>query len=196
MRGILVSWRSLADGVGIRYANCPSDDELLIAAKERAREWARAFERVSRHALVRDDLVALEHEAVLVMRYHWSPEAVLPAMLELPLVVAAVNDFCRQAPLAKRCTRWTGDGVTSWSDSRRGVRFILGQPFLRAHRIVVGDDVPLRKVDAGGVAQVVGEATGPITLDMADWDDEMPKPNHYEIEKFVVRRRSRRVSGL
>jgi hypothetical protein len=202
MRRIRLGWRDLAEGLGVRYLNCPSDEDVLRAARERARAWADCFEAAVHEPLAPEEREAIAAEAEDSARCHWSAEAVLPALLDVPPLVEAVNALCRCDPPSGRPFA-RGDGLLSWSEGGDGVRFAVASPIVlgyEAARLDAGladDGVQLRDIGAPELIFVIRRACGPVELDLGGWEHEMDDPAPDAVARFVSRRRSRlsRVSG-
>jgi len=198
---IRAGWRDLAEGLRVAYANCPSDEDVLAAARHQARAWADRFERMREGSLSAEETSALEREAEDIVRCHWSPESVLPSLLDMSAVADAVNGLCRCAPpLPGR--HWPGDGMLTWREEVGGVRFCVAPPLLRAYVAARrADDLPddgmaFRDIGLTELLLTMRHACGPVVLDLAEWHWELDDPHPREVARFVSRRRSRtRLSG-
>lgn len=197
MKRIRIDWRQMAEGLCVSYANCPSDDDVLGMATSRARRWADGFMHGVRDALSDEEMDALEAESRDIVRCHWSPDTVLPALLDMPAIVGKVNRLCREAPPPDGRTLAHGDGLISWREEPGGVRFGVAPPLLRGYVAALhglgrrDDGAQLRELGSDDLVLTMRRACGPVTLDLGGWELELAEPDPEEVFRYVSRRRSR-----
>jgi len=201
MRHVRVGWRDLAEGLGVRYVKCPSDEDVLSAARERARGWADCFENTINEPLTLDEREALAVEAEEIMRCHWSSGTVLPALLDVHSIVEATNSLCRRDPPSGRVFV-SGDGLSSWSKDGVGIRFAIAPPIVLGYevaRINAGlddDGAQVHNIGSQELLFLMSRVCGPVEIDLGGWEDELDDPVPNDVVRFVSRRRSRlRISG-